>query len=168
MESAAALLQEAIADINTDCPDELAQYRELISGLFGNAPTAMITGSSNETDPDLGVPPTPPTSPTPETTTDEWDEPQATQTVVEVISEVVTDGNRDVEEIMTALSTISWQEFKQMASPRGIKVVGRSKVDVTADFRKLLETADAQAISMIRGAITAAQQKKLPTERKVA
>jgi len=42
MESAAQLMQEAIADIRETCPDELPVYQELITGFFGNAPVAFL------------------------------------------------------------------------------------------------------------------------------
>lgn len=173
MESAAALVQEAIASINEVCPDELQQYRELITSMFTN-PVGLLnpkTTPSTEIDPDFpgDDDPTPPTSPTP--STDKVDETNsaAVEAVVEVVSEVVTDSNdRDVEQIMEMIARISWQEFKSIASKRGVKVVGRSKTDVTKDFRRMLENADAQTISTIRGAITAAQQKNLPSQQSKA
>jgi hypothetical protein len=42
MESAAALVAEAIAEIREVCPEELNAYKEVVSGLFCGAPIAQI------------------------------------------------------------------------------------------------------------------------------
>lgn len=59
MESAAALVAEAIAEIRDVCPEELGAYRQVISGLFGDAPIAQIepgTDSIEEIDPVAPLP----------------------------------------------------------------------------------------------------------------
>jgi hypothetical protein len=45
MESAAQLMQEAIADIREACPDELPGYKQLISGFFQDNPVAFLEAS---------------------------------------------------------------------------------------------------------------------------
>jgi hypothetical protein len=47
MESAAALVAEAIAEIREVCPEELSAYQEVISGLFCDAPIAQIQAGAD-------------------------------------------------------------------------------------------------------------------------
>lgn len=168
MESAAQLVQEAIASIHEVCPDELGAYRDLILGLFGSAPTGFIAAadvtipSTDNNDPSLDVAPTPATEPT-TGSSDEWGDEPSVEVVASIVVEPET--SDDVEKIMTAMSTISWQEFKQLAAKRGIKVLKRSKSEISDDFRKLLKTADAQTLAAIRGAVASVVQKKLLTPK---
>ncbi|MUH00359.1 hypothetical protein F7734_52060 [Scytonema sp. UIC 10036] len=70
MESAALLVQEAIAEIKQHCPDELPAYQTLINGFFDSTVAGQIA-PSDDTDPTPPAPPTPPTPPEsePETVT---------------------------------------------------------------------------------------------------
>jgi hypothetical protein len=79
MVSAAQVIQEAIASINEVCPDELASYKELISGLF-NKPLAALPG--NDDDPE-------PTDPTPDPTIESLPIEEETIEAIAVESEVV-------------------------------------------------------------------------------
>ncbi|MFL9458088.1 hypothetical protein AB0758_44565 [Tolypothrix bouteillei VB521301_2] len=65
MESAAKLMQEAVASIRQECPDELPAYQSLINGFFGQAPIAVLNASV-DTDPQPEV-----TTPAP---SDSWTE----------------------------------------------------------------------------------------------
>lgn len=81
MLSAAQMVQEAIASIREVCPDELANYQDTITSLFGDAPVASLNSGFDVT-PQATEPVTPvEPQPTPDT-----------QTVdIEVKAEVVTE-----------------------------------------------------------------------------
>jgi hypothetical protein len=69
MESAAALVAEAIAEIREVCPEELSDYRQVIDGLFGDAPIAQIqAGEDVSPEPQPQENPVSPTSDTIEAT----------------------------------------------------------------------------------------------------
>jgi hypothetical protein len=48
MESAAALVAEAISEIREVCPDEIDNYRLTITSLFGGAPVAQLTPGADD------------------------------------------------------------------------------------------------------------------------
>lgn len=134
MESAAQLVAEAIAEINAVCPDELANYQQTITSLFGSGPIAQMSAANDE-------PPTPPTRTSGTSGTSAPENPnnddaiEATAVVVadEIIvtaTEVAAPTEQDVEvgssHSEQDFSRLSWQQLQKLAakysiSPRGLK-----------------------------------------------
>jgi hypothetical protein len=109
MLSATQMVQEAIASIREVCPDELANYRETIDSLFGDAPIASLN-SSSDFEPQIHehTPPVEPQQP-------------SNQTVdIEVKAEVVTEPKPD--EIGLSMIKINGVKERQEAVEKILKV----------------------------------------------
>ena len=92
MESAAALVAEAIAEIREVCPDELNSYQQTIASLFDDAPIAQLTPAADET-----------------TSTDELNPaPVEPEPSIEVQAEVIeVEADVTVEQLMQQADAIS-------------------------------------------------------------
>ncbi|MBW4636473.1 MAG: hypothetical protein KME30_32745 [Iphinoe sp. HA4291-MV1] len=93
MESAAQMLQQAIAEIRSVCPDELGAYQTIITSLFTDAPIAQLAAAADDDenpDPDnvRAASPEETPTPTPPTPSDNVNDDEAitTDVVVEFAS----------------------------------------------------------------------------------
>jgi hypothetical protein len=109
MESAAALVAEAIAEIRDVCPEELSAYQEVIGSLFCSQPIAQIqagTDIATESEPqENSVPPS----------VDDTQEP-----AVEVAAQQVEEETTDTLLTLKEIEQIPWTALKKMASDRKI------------------------------------------------
>ncbi|NER45755.1 MAG: hypothetical protein F6J92_03520 [Symploca sp. SIO1A3] len=126
MESAAVLVQEAIAEINDVCPEELDNYQQTVNSLFTNV-TAQLPSSDDDdfVDPEESL-----------TEGDYFEGEQsngngnghhdATQfdLIVEVESQEVDQVTSEAEELLYSLK---WQELLRIASEHGINTKGLKK-----------------------------------------
>jgi hypothetical protein len=114
MVSAAQLVQEAIASINEVCPDELNNYKQLITGLF-NAPIASLPSGDDEPDP------TPPadSEPAPEV------EEEGTEVTVEVQALTLVGATSLIEEIKQEAIAMTWKDLRQYMSDYKLSMKGK-------------------------------------------
>lgn len=121
MESAAALVAEAIAEIREVCPDELSAYQEVIGSLFCSQPIAQIQAGT-----DIATEPEPQENPVPPSTDD------IQESAVEIVAEEVTEEpaqevpqeptEKATDTLLTLeeIDLIPWTALKKMASDRKI------------------------------------------------
>uniref|UniRef100_A0A0C1R166 Uncharacterized protein n=3 Tax=Nostocales TaxID=1161 RepID=A0A0C1R166_9CYAN len=146
MESAAKLMQEAVASIRQECPDELPAYQSLINGFFGQAPIAVLNASV-DTDPQPEV-----TTPAPSDSWTEIDEDidsyykanpvvETENTTLETTAVVVEEDDcQDPEERLQEkvgeegesqpeldFSGLTWVQIKRLASSMGIDINRRKR-----------------------------------------
>ncbi len=136
MESAAQLVAEAIAEINAVCPDELANYEQTITSLFGSEPIAQLSAGNDE-------PPTPPTTPAPQTTllpipnNDDAIETTAVVVPDEIIVVTATDFTpTESKEVVSESSKepdytrLSWQQLQKLAAANNISPRGKKRPEI--------------------------------------
>jgi hypothetical protein len=111
MESAALLLQEAIAEISDVCPEELTSYQETINSLFGSTVAGILPEATLDPEPEPQLEPTP-DAPTDETITVESKE--VTDTPIE------TNGNGYHPLNLEQIKLIDWGTLRKIAGDRNI------------------------------------------------
>ena len=132
MESAAQLVAEAIAEINAVCPDELINYQQTITSLFGCEPIAQLSAGNDE-------PPTSPTTPAPEPTPNNDEAIETTAVVVadEIIVVTATDFTtaESKEEVGEShrepdYTRLSWQQLQKLAAANNISPRGKKRPEI--------------------------------------
>lgn len=113
MESAAALVMEAIADIKEVCPKELAGYKTTILSLFTDAPSPALPAVKPE-----------PTEPAPEPTPEPTEPTEPTGDTVDVTATTEPEAKAD-----EAIATI--EELNELAVAAIRKLAGIKKVATT-------------------------------------
>lgn len=112
MESAAALVAEAIAEIREVCPGELIAYQEVISDLFCSQPIAQIQAGEDTTESEPQENPVPPSA-------DDTQEP-ALEVTAEEVEEDSAEETTDALLTLKEIEQIPWTALKKMASDRKI------------------------------------------------
>ena len=134
MESAVQQLQTAIAMINQVCPDELADFKDVINEQFGT-PVAELPASDTEVEPE----PPAPTSPDAPEVFDSWEAAdaaiQATKPspVIDPAEGVIPEGEGD-EATKPEWNDLSWPDFVKYAASKGIKTKGKKRGDIELEL----------------------------------
>lgn len=130
MESAVQQLQTAIAMINQVCPDELAEFKDIIDEQFGT-PVAELPAAADTTDVE---PETAPTNPDAPEASDSREATEATIQSVEAINltDAIPDG--EGEATKPEWNDLSWQEFVKYAASKGIKTKGKKRGDIELEL----------------------------------
>ena len=133
MESAVQQLQTAIAMINQVCPDELAEFKDVINEQFGT-PVAELPAADTEVEPE----PPAPTSPNSPEVFDSWEAAEAVimetepNTVIDPTEGVIPDG--EGEATKPEWADLNWQEFVRYAASKGIKTKGKKRGDIELEL----------------------------------
>ncbi|NMG10821.1 hypothetical protein [Brasilonema sp. UFV-L1] len=153
MESAAALLEEAIAEIGEVCPEELAGYKEVITSLFAFPIARLEPGVEEE---EAVQEP----SPTPQPPTDDSEESEeevitidANQIEIQTNEESLDETDNEtiedkIVEIVKTVDKLSWRDFTSFVSSisnRSINTKGRDRDSIRREFEQALNRRQMQA-----------------------
>jgi hypothetical protein len=137
MESAAALVAEAIAEIRDVCPEELTSYQEVISGLFCSQPIAQIQAGT-----DIATESNPEENPVP---------PQGDEPTIEVVTQEVSEQEADKPTIEVSHQATARSLHKQparslqwLASKRGIDHAGLKRHEIASALVGQVTTTELQ------------------------
>ena len=145
MESAAALIAEAVSAINSVCPDELPNYQNTINSLFGDAPIAQLA-ATNE--------PAHQPTPQPEPTAPDTDSNSSANTNIFVVNDAGaiaveavavdeadaiypnSETEEDDSESATELdfSKLTWVQLKNLAKSIGNGIKHKSRQEIEDDL----------------------------------
>ena len=141
MESAAKLLQEAISEIQNTCPDELPQYQDLITGLFGDKAIAHLEASI---EPESPTPPTTPENPpSGDIEIDSENDINATITVaaiaVEDNSSITPAEGKEVATKPSErdFSRLTWKNLQKLAASYGASPKGKKRPELERELTVL-------------------------------
>jgi hypothetical protein len=158
MESAAALVAEAISEIREVCPDEIDNYRLTITSLFGDAPVAQLAPAADEVADEVEPQPSPVEPEIEEVWGDEAEtievaavqvEPQI-EAEQEVVDESPTESEISHQAPARSLHKQPTKPLQWLAAKRGIDTTGMKRHQIASALVGLvthgeLEEAIAQA-----------------------
>ncbi|HYW18106.1 MAG TPA: hypothetical protein VE956_02125 [Nodularia sp. (in: cyanobacteria)] len=133
MLSAAQMVSEAVASIREVCPDELNNYQDTITGLFGDAAIAQLTASLEAEEP---APEAPQQSPSPED-----------KQTIDVVAEAQPENNTValIEEVETLAESLTWNQYRKFVNeyPLNGRITQKSKAEIKAMFAEYLQGLNA-------------------------
>lgn len=169
MESAAQLMQEAIAEIRNTCPDELNNYQVLVTSFFGDIAGRLEAGS--DTTAQDAQPTSPPEQPekdvNPEITnttalveTSKNDAGDA-EVIVKVVSSEIVDEDaetkkkrEDIDFIMAHVNVLSWNQYQTIASRViGVAVKNMSKKQIANILTSHLSKATLKDLALTKSRV---------------
>ena len=144
MESAAQLLQEAISEIQNACPDELPQYQDLITGLFGE-PIAQLEASI---EPESPTPTTPENPPSGDIEIDSEIDSNTTITVTAKAVDNSPSNTPQRKEVAAKpserdFSRLNWKALQKLAASHAVSPKGKTRSLIEKELSQLGITQSA-------------------------
>ncbi|HYW19090.1 MAG TPA: hypothetical protein VE956_07175 [Nodularia sp. (in: cyanobacteria)] len=130
------MVSEAVASIREVCPDELNNYQDTITGLFGDAAIAQITASIEAEETTLEATPEAPS-------------PEDEQTI-DVVAEAQPEENTAaiVEQINQMVAELPWNQYRKFVNGQAIPggIARKSKDQIQASFEQFLASRNNEEL----------------------